>query len=80
MGPKKGGRIIIKMVSMAETGFFYTTKKNVKNTPEKLELMKYDPIVRKHVLFREAKMPSGKATSGRKPRHFRKTVRGSRVK
>ncbi len=59
----KGGatkRIIIKLLSTANTGFFYTTSKNVVNTPHKIKLMKYDPIVRKHVLFTEAKMPSGK--------------------
>jgi large subunit ribosomal protein L33 len=46
----------IKLVSTADTGFFYTTKKNKKNTPDKLELSKYDPVVRKHVPFKEAKI------------------------
>ena len=53
-------RIIIKLLSTAGTGFYYTTRKNPINTPAKLKLMKYDPIVRKHVLFTETKMPSGK--------------------
>jgi len=46
----------IKLVSTADTGFFYTTSKNKRTTPEKLEFMKYDPKVRKHVLFKEAKI------------------------
>ena len=46
----------IKLVSSAGTGFFYTTDKNKKNTPDKLEFKKYDPVVRKHVIFREAKI------------------------
>ena len=46
----------IKLVSSAGTGFFYTTDKNKKNTPDKLEFKKYDPMVRKHVIFREAKI------------------------
>jgi large subunit ribosomal protein L33 len=46
----------IKLVSSADTGFFYTTSKNKRTTPEKLEFMKYDPKVRKHVLFKEAKI------------------------
>lgn len=39
----------IKLVSSAGTGHFYTTKKNKRNTPEKIEIKKYDPVVRKHV-------------------------------
>lgn len=46
----------IKLVSTADTGTFYTTSKNKRTTPEKLEFMKYDPKVRKHVLFKEAKI------------------------
>jgi large subunit ribosomal protein L33 len=38
------------------TGFFYTTSKNTKNVPEKLMLMKYDPVVRQHVLFKVNEM------------------------
>lgn len=48
-------RTIIKMVSSAGTGHFYTTTKNPKLGSGKLELRKYDPVVRKHVLYREAK-------------------------
>ena len=46
----------IRLVSTAGTGYFYTTTKNRRNTPDKLELKKYDPVVRKHVIFREAKI------------------------
>jgi large subunit ribosomal protein L33 len=46
----------IKLLSTAETGFFYTTTKNRKTMPDKLELKKYDPIARKHVVFKEAKI------------------------
>lgn len=46
----------IKLVSSAGTGFFYTTTKNKKNTTGKLKLKKYDPVVRKHVVFKESKM------------------------
>ena len=43
----------IKLVSSAGTGHFYTTTKNKRNTPEKIEIKKYDPVVRKHVIFKE---------------------------
>lgn len=46
----------IKLVSTADTGFFYTTNKNKKTTPDKLEKRKYDPVVRKHVMYKEAKI------------------------
>ena len=46
----------IKLESTAGTGFYYVTKKNPRTKPEKLELKKYDPKARKHVLFREAKI------------------------
>ena len=46
-------RPIIKMRSTAGTGFQYWMTKNKTNTRERLELMKFDPVVRKHVLFRE---------------------------
>jgi large subunit ribosomal protein L33 len=48
-------RTIIKMQSTAGTGHFYTTTKNPKLKSEKLQLRKYDPVVRKHVLYRETK-------------------------
>lgn len=46
----------IKLVSTADTGFFYTTTKNRKTTPDKLEFKKYDPVARKHVVFKESKI------------------------
>ncbi|MFZ0254368.1 MAG: 50S ribosomal protein L33 [Gammaproteobacteria bacterium] len=46
----------IKLVSTAGTGHFYTTTKNKRTTPDKLEMKKFDPVVRKHVLYREAKI------------------------
>jgi len=46
----------IRMVSSAKTGHFYTTYKNKRNTPNKLEFKKYDPVVRKHVMYKEAKI------------------------
>ena len=52
----KPSTLLIKLISSAETGFYYVTKKNPRKTTEKLELNKYDPIARKHVVFREAKI------------------------
>jgi len=46
----------IKLVSTAGTGHFYTTSKNKRTTPEKLEMKKFDPVVRKHVPYKEAKI------------------------
>ncbi|AIY63859.1 MULTISPECIES: 50S ribosomal protein L33 [Pseudoalteromonadaceae] len=46
----------IRLVSTAGTGYFYTTDKNKRNMPEKMEIKKYDPKVRKHVIFKEAKI------------------------
>jgi large subunit ribosomal protein L33 len=53
---KKSTRLLIKLVSAARTGYFYVAQKNPRNTPWKLKLMKYDPIVKKHVLFEEQKL------------------------
>lgn len=53
---KKATRILIKLVSMANTGFFYVTSKNPRTHPEKLQLIKHDPRVNKHVLFVESKL------------------------
>jgi large subunit ribosomal protein L33 len=52
----KSNTVLIRMVSSAETGFFYVKKKNPRTKTEKLELKKYDPVVRKHVVFKEAKI------------------------
>jgi len=52
----KGMREKIKLVSSAGTGHFYTTTKNKRTKPEKIEIKKYDPVVRKHVAYKEAKI------------------------
>ena len=46
----------IKLLSSAKTGHFYTTTKNKRNAGEKLEMKKYDPVVRKHVSYKESKI------------------------
>ena len=46
----------IKLESTAGTGHFYTTNKNKRTTPDKLEIKKFDPVARKHVIFKEAKI------------------------
>jgi large subunit ribosomal protein L33 len=50
------GRDKIKLVSSAGTGHYYTTDKNKRTMPEKLEIKKFDPVVRKHVIYKEAKI------------------------
>ena len=52
----KPATLQVKLVSTADTGYFYVTKKNPRNLTEKLEMKKYDPVVRKHVVFKESKM------------------------
>jgi large subunit ribosomal protein L33 len=46
----------IKLESTAGTGHFYTTTKNKRNMPDKMEIKKYDPVARKHVIYKEAKI------------------------
>jgi large subunit ribosomal protein L33 len=46
----------IKLVSSAGTGHFYTTTKNKRTTPDKMEMKKYDPVARKHVMYKETKL------------------------
>ena len=46
----------IKLVSSAGTGHFYTTDKNKSIMPDKMEIKKFDPVVRKHVLYKEEKI------------------------
>ena len=46
----------IKLESTAGTGHFYTTSKNKKNTPDKMEIKKFDPVARKHVAYKETKL------------------------
>ena len=52
----KPATVKIKLVSSADTGFFYVTKKNPRTKTEKLSFRKYDPVARKHVEFKEAKI------------------------
>ncbi|MFQ3623285.1 MAG: 50S ribosomal protein L33 [Acetobacteraceae bacterium] len=52
----KANTVLIKLVSTADTGYFYVTKKNARTTTNKLEFRKYDPVARKHVIFKEAKI------------------------
>ena len=52
----KAATLKIRMVSTADTGYYYVTKKNPRTQTEKLSLRKYDPVARKHVLFKEAKI------------------------
>jgi len=46
----------IKLVSSAGTGHYYTTTKNKRTVTDKIEMSKYDPVVRKHVIYKEAKI------------------------
>ena len=52
----KSARDKIRLVSSAGTGHFYTTTKNKRTMTGKLEMKKYDPVVRKHVMYKEAKI------------------------
>jgi large subunit ribosomal protein L33 len=52
----KSSMIKIKLLSSADTGFFYVTKKNSRTQTEKMVKKKYDPVAKKHVEFREAKI------------------------
>ncbi|WP_075431687.1 50S ribosomal protein L33 [Buchnera aphidicola] len=52
----KNNRINIKLISSGKTGHYYTTTKNKRNQPDKLQLKKYDPILKKHVIYTEKKI------------------------
>jgi large subunit ribosomal protein L33 len=52
----KAVTVKIKLVSSADTGFYYVTRKNTRTMTEKMKKKKYDPIVRKHVEFTEQKI------------------------
>lgn len=54
MAKKSGVRNNIKMVCSEGTGHFYTTTKNKRNTPEKLERRKYNPKLQRHVIYKES--------------------------
>jgi large subunit ribosomal protein L33 len=48
----------VRLISSAKTGYSYYTTKNKQKQTDKIQLKKYDPVVRKHVVFTETKMPS----------------------
>ncbi len=52
----KPASIKIKLLSTADTGFFYVTKKNARTQTEKMVMRKYDPVAKKHVDFKETKI------------------------
>jgi large subunit ribosomal protein L33 len=52
----KSNIVVVKLVSSANTGYYYVAKKNPRKQTEKLEFRKYDPIARKHVVFKEGKI------------------------
>lgn len=52
----KANTIKIRLVSSADTGYFYVTKKNTRTMTDKMSKKKYDPVAKKHVTFREAKI------------------------
>ena len=52
----KGIREKIRLVSSAGTGHFYTTDKNKRTMPDKMEIKKFDPVARKHVMYKETKL------------------------
>ncbi|MGD9810628.1 MAG: 50S ribosomal protein L33 [Sphingobium sp.] len=52
----KPATVKIRLVSSADTGFFYVTKKNPRTQTEKMSMRKYDPVARRHVEFKEAKI------------------------
>ena len=55
MAKKNDLRPLIKLRSTAETGYTYVTRKNRRNDPDRLSLRKYDPIIRRHVEFKETR-------------------------
>ncbi|WP_437312324.1 50S ribosomal protein L33 [Sorangium sp. So ce388] len=59
---RQGGHLvrdIIKLVSSAGTGYCYYTTKNKRTMTEKMQMMRYDPVARKHVVFTEGKISKG---------------------
>ena len=52
----KAVTIKVKLVSTADTGYFYVTKKNSRTMTDKMSMKKYDPVAKKHVEFKEAKI------------------------
>ena len=56
MAKKAAATVLVKLLSQAGTGYFYVARKNPRKLPQKLEFMKYDPRVRRHVLSSEVKL------------------------
>ncbi len=54
----KKNTILVKLVSTAGTGFYFVKRRNPRKQPEKLAFRKYDPVIRKHVDFKEEKLKS----------------------
>jgi large subunit ribosomal protein L33 len=52
----KAVTIKVKLVSTADTGYYYVTKKNSRTMTEKMSMKKYDPVAKKHVEFKESKI------------------------
>jgi large subunit ribosomal protein L33 len=52
----KATTVKVKLLSSADTGYYYVTKKNSRTKTDKLVMKKYDPVARKHVEFRETKI------------------------
>ncbi len=46
----------VRLISTADSGHFYTTTKNKRNTPDKMEIKKFDPVIRKRVAYKEGKI------------------------
>ena len=57
---RKKPAILFKLVSTAGTGYFYLARRNPKKRPNKMEFNKFDPVARKHVLFKEEKLGGSK--------------------
>ena len=72
----KAAMIKIKLLSSADTGFFYVTTKNARTKTDKLSFKKYDPVARKHVEFKETKISSARSDrSTRKRRPLGRLLR-----
>lgn len=56
MAAKSKNKLLVRLVSTAKTGFFKVVRKNRKNNDYKIEKKCYDPVVRKHVIFKEERM------------------------
>lgn len=66
MAKKKLKTVLVKLASMAGTGFFYMTRKNPQKVKHKIVLRKYDPTVQRHVLFEERKLKKGQPKGKKK--------------